>query len=245
MRISQLAALSGVPLPTVKFYLREGLLQPGDARAVNQADYTDAHLRRLRLIKALIEIGGMRIRELRAVLAAIDDEQVPLHDLLGIAQVGLAPADEAGAATSSVLVDGVLDELGWQVSSSAPARGALVRAIATLRDLGWDVGAGDLVRYGRAVDRLAEREVASVPRTGSRSQIVEHMVIGTVLFEAVIAALRRLAQEHYSALAFGGPAGRPSASGLVDPDVVDSKLGRKDRRGRHRTAEVAPDREVE
>ena len=206
MRISQLAATSGVSLPTVKFYLREGLLQPGDATAVNQADYGDAHLRRLRLIKALTEIGGMRISEVRAVLAAIDDERVPVHDLLGVAQAGLGSTDgDPDAATTSLLVERILEVLGWQVGVGAPARRALARAITTLQDLGWDVGVRDLVRYGRAVDRLAAREVASVPRAASRGQIVEHMVIGTVVFEAVIAALRRLAQEHYSAQMFDGP----------------------------------------
>ena len=203
MRISQLAAMSGVPLPTVKFYLREALLPPGDAMAVNQADYGDAHLRRLRLIRALVEIGGMRIREVRAVLAAIDDEHVPVHDLLGITQAGLGSEDrDTGDLAASRLIERVLGVLGWQVGVGAPARRALAEAIASLRDLGWDVGLADLVRYGRAVDRLAAREVASVPRTASRGQIVEHMVIGTVLFEAVLASMRRLAQEHYSAIAF-------------------------------------------
>ena len=37
MRISELSTASGVPVPTLKFYLREGLLPPGDAIAVNQA----------------------------------------------------------------------------------------------------------------------------------------------------------------------------------------------------------------
>lgn len=37
--------------------------------------------------------------------------------------------------------------------------------------------------------------------TGSRSRIaaIESLVVGTVVFEAVLVALRRLAQEHHSA----------------------------------------------
>jgi len=31
MRISQLSAESGVPIPTIKYYLREGLLPGGEA----------------------------------------------------------------------------------------------------------------------------------------------------------------------------------------------------------------------
>lgn len=209
MRISELSAVSGVPVPTVKFYLREGLLSAGDARAVNQAEYDDEHLRRLRLIRALTEVGGLRLREVRAVLAAIDDELMPLHDLLGVAQYALVrggqnkshpPADDSGGATSDV--DRLLAEMGWDVNAAAPSRRSLAEAILTLRELGWDVSIDDLVRYARAVDDLAADEVATVPGRGSRSQIVEHMVVGTVIFEAVLTALRRLAQEHHSARRF-------------------------------------------
>ncbi|MBA2756387.1 MAG: MerR family transcriptional regulator [Chloroflexi bacterium] len=209
MRISELSVVSGVPVPTVKFYLREGLLAAGDARAVNQAEYGDEHLRRLRLIRALTDVGGLRLREVRAVLAAIDDELMPLHDLLGVAQYALVrggpneshpPADDSGGATSDV--DRLLAEMGWHVNAAAPSRRSLAQAIFTLRELRWDVSIDDLVRYARAVDDLAAEEVATVPDHGSRSQIVEHMVVGTVIFEAVLTALRRLAQEHHSARRF-------------------------------------------
>jgi len=216
MRISELSAVSRVSLPTVKFYLREGLLAPGDARAVNQAEYGDDHLRRLRLIRALTDVGGLRLRDVGAVLAAIDDEELPLHDLLGVAQYALGPgevngshppSDERSEATGDV--DGLVSRMGWDVNGAAPARRSLATAIVTLRELGWDVSVDGLLRYARAVDQLAAEEVASVPEQGSRGQIVEHMVVGTVVFEAILGALRRLAQEHHSARRF---AHRPSAS---------------------------------
>ena len=69
MRISELSARSGITVPTIKFYLRDGLLAPGSPRAVNQADYGEPHLHRLRLIRALSEIGGLRLREIRGVLS--------------------------------------------------------------------------------------------------------------------------------------------------------------------------------
>jgi len=209
MRISELSAVSGLPLPTVKFYLRDGLLAPGDARAVNRAEYGEAHLRRLRLIRALTDVGGLSLREVRAVLAAIDDEQMPLHNLLGIAQYALVPreknghnppADDGGAAKADI--DRLLAAIGWNVNEDAPARRSLAEAIATLRELGWHVTVDDLVRYARAVDDLAAEEVTSVRDLGSRGEIVERMVVGTVVFEAILAALRLLAQEHHSARQF-------------------------------------------
>ena len=212
MRISELSAATGVTVPTIKFYLREGLLPAGRTRAVNQADYDESHLRRLRLIRALTEVGGLRLRDVRAVLAAIDDEGVPVHDLLGITQDALVAAEDgrdAPDAAALAEVDQALARLGWQVHEGATTRRALAEIVATLRSLGWTVGVEELVRYGRAVDELAEREVATVPgsagSSASRAEIVEHMAVGTVLFERVLDAMRLLAQEHHSARRFESP----------------------------------------
>jgi DNA-binding transcriptional MerR regulator len=49
MRLSDLSAASGVPVATVKYYLREGLLPPGRLTAATSAQYDDSHLQRLRL----------------------------------------------------------------------------------------------------------------------------------------------------------------------------------------------------
>jgi DNA-binding transcriptional MerR regulator len=210
MRISELSAASGVPLPTLKFYLREGLLATGDRRAVNRAEYGDDHVRRIRLIRALTDVGGLRLRDVRAVLAAIDDETMPLHDLLGVAQYALVPGEEDGGRspasetrTATDDIDRLVATMGWDVNEAAPARRSLADAIVTLRGLGWSVSVDDLIRYARTVDDLAAEEVASVPEQGSRGQVVEHSVVGTVLFEAILVALRHLAQEHHSARRFG------------------------------------------
>ena len=48
MRISDLSRQSGVPVATIKFYLREQLLPPGEPTGRNQAVYLDRHLRRSR-----------------------------------------------------------------------------------------------------------------------------------------------------------------------------------------------------
>jgi hypothetical protein len=57
--------------------------------------------------------------------------------------------------------------------------------------------------YAEAADRIAAAEVGSGPEDASRAETVEWMVIGTVVFEAALGALRRWAQEHHSALGFG------------------------------------------
>lgn len=200
MRISELSVASGVSTATLKFYLREGLLPPGEAVARNQATYDERHLRRLRLIRALTEVGRLSLRDVKAVLAAAGDPSTPVHELLGTAQYALEPSvpDEVDASAMAV-VDAAIDTLGWDVSTDAPARRSIGHAVEALRSFGWTVEPADLVRYARAVDGLARREVAIVDDATDRERLVERMVVGSVVFEAILTAFRRLAQEHHSA----------------------------------------------
>jgi DNA-binding transcriptional MerR regulator len=207
MRISELSRASGVPIPTIKFYLREGLLPAGTPTARTQADYADGHLRRLRLIQTLTEIGGLRLRDVRVVLQAIDDQALGTHELLGRVHHALGPhfdgepfPDEVRAMAE---VDRLLGVLGWRISPEAPARAALARALATLWRMGRDADAAVFEPYARVADELAAREIATVSPTASRPEAVEGAVVGTVVFEAALVALRRLAQEHHSARRFG------------------------------------------
>lgn len=200
MRISDLSAASGVSLPTLKFYLREGLLQPGEALARNQASYGERHLRRLRLIRALSEVGKLSLREVKAVLDAADDPNVPIHELLGVAQYALEPGSPTAIDPSaSATVDAAIEMLGWHVSDDAPARRSIAHAVEVLRSLGWSIEPAVLVRYAKAVDGLAAREVAISDDAADRERLVERMVVGSVVFEAILSAFRRLAQEHHSA----------------------------------------------
>jgi hypothetical protein len=52
-------------------------------------------------------------------------------------------------------------------------------------------------------DRLAERELNTIPTDAPRDQTVEAVVVGTAVFGSALMALRRLAQAHYSARRFG------------------------------------------
>jgi DNA-binding transcriptional MerR regulator len=213
MRVSELSRRSRVPIPTIKFYLREGLLPPGDSMGPRQAEYSPEHLRRLRLIRALSEAGGLKLQQVRAVLRAIDDQKLPIHRLLGVAHHALGPPSDQSEPPPDVVearaeVDRFLARLGWRVSEEAPARRALADALVTLRRMGRDADARVFERYARVADRVAAREVASVADAGSRAETVEQAVVGTVAFEVALVALRRLAQEHHSALRFSAKEGR-------------------------------------
>ena len=65
MRISELSRESGVPVATIKFYLRERLLPDGVLTSATQAQYDETHVARLRLVRALIGPGGLSIAAAR------------------------------------------------------------------------------------------------------------------------------------------------------------------------------------
>lgn len=231
MRISELSAASGLPIPTLKYYLRAGLLPRGEATAPNQARYTHEHVRRLRLIRALTTIGRLDLAAVKRVLSAIDDPRLPLHEVLGVAQQALssplAGADDGEAAGVREEVDRFIDdELGWRISETAPARRTLVDALLTLRGLGRNVDVSSFEPYARAAHQVAKREVGRVADASSREELVEGAVVGTVVYEAVLTALRRLAHEHESALRFGRR------------DIAEDENGsdRRERRSRTPTA---------
>ena len=208
MRISELRKASGVPIPTIKFYLREGLLPQGRLVAANQAEYDQDHVRRLRLIRALVEVGGLPLATVREVLEAVDDPELPIHEALGTAHRALGPdlgqEDDPEVGDARAEVDRFLQGLGWEVSPDSPGRHELAVALDTLRRLGWpNADARLFTRYARAADRLASAEVQkATPAGATRAETMERAVIGTVVFEAVLSALRRLAQERYSAARF-------------------------------------------
>jgi len=208
MRISDLSRLSGVTIPTIKFYLREGLLPAGHRTAPNQATYDQAHLRRLHLVRVLVEVGGMSLQAVRAVLGALEQHDAPLHETLAAAHTALRrgpTSTEPGLPAARAETDAWLAELGWNLMSDTPARDDLAGTLLALRQLGWSVGPEVFERYATHADAMAEAEIAYVAASQDREAAVETTVIGTVVFERALVALRRLAEEHHSRTRFMGP----------------------------------------
>jgi DNA-binding transcriptional MerR regulator len=206
MRISDLSRESGLSIPTIKFYLREGLLHPGEPIGRNQARYDGGHLRRLHLVRVLVDVGGLSLTAVRRVLSALERRDASLHDVLAEAHAALGhdrfPGDDRMAAARRDS-DAWLATTGWLIGPDSPARDELAAALAALRRLEWDVGADALERYRAAADVLAEGEIDYVAGMPDRAAAVEATVIGTVLFERILVALRRLAEEHHSRRRFG------------------------------------------
>ncbi|MFJ9469023.1 MerR family transcriptional regulator [Streptomyces caniferus] len=207
MRIGELSRTTGVPVPTIKYYVREGLMPPGELTSPNQATYGEAHERRLRLIRALLDVGGMKVAEIAEVLTAIDDPVRPLHKVLGAAadrlgNVGVEHDDTESAAAQAVVAD-LVSRRGWRTHESDPAAADLSTALASMARLGHGAFVEVLDDYADAAEQVARADLGYVDRRVSVEDMVESVVIGTVLGEAVFNALRRLAHVDASAKLYG------------------------------------------
>jgi DNA-binding transcriptional MerR regulator len=248
VRISELSRRSGVSIPTIKYYLREGLLPAGTPTGSTQAEYGDPHLQRLHFIRVMLDVGRLSISALRDVISALADERRSTHDVLGVAHralavrsLGVAPDPAARAEIAALL-----DALGWRATADPATVDELGCALVALRRLGWSVDGNAFGPYAAAVDALAAAEVAYAYDTNTRDQAVERAVVGTVVFETVLTAMRRLAQAHHSGrapdeLAYPEVRVQTSSAGRRDPDRHRSRAGQGARdadpqRGRGRPA---------
>lgn len=202
MRLAELSDTTGVAVATLKYYQREGLLHPGRALSRTQADYDDSHVERVRLVRALTEVGGMSLASVKRVIAVITSPGELRLEVLEAAQRTLAREGSTPVACGD---DGAIrrgrvhawmDRRGWEVDPADPFVEDLERAWAACDDVGIGLDEERMDRYADQMEGVAQVDVRSVPAEPEAA--VRHVVLGTVLVDPVLIALRRLAQQHVS-----------------------------------------------
>ena len=181
LKMSELAARSGVSAGTIKHYLREGLLG-GDESIVrtsrNMAWYRPELVERVQLIKRLQEERFMPLKLIRGVLGS-DPERaralIELEDRI-LEQAAAAQESERLSAAEARRRFGVprnvLDRLAELDVLSPTSRGydaddvAIIKAISRFRASGYDEALGftvyDTLRYRDALAPLVEEEVRTL-----------------------------------------------------------------------------------
>lgn len=237
MKMAQLSARSGVGAPTIRYYIREGLVPAGELTSPNQASYDETHLQALRLVRALIDVGGLSIEDARRVLTHLSDDGENMPAVLGSVQRALTPqkAEQGGEAAAVDAATQRVDELiasrWWTVGADTPARAALARTLVSLDELGVTEVGGMLDAYAAAAEELAEQEVETLATAPTPQAAVVRTVAFDVLGDRLLSCLRRLAQEDAlvaraataRAAAESGRAGTAGASG--GPDGVARAAG--------------------
>ncbi|WP_435058349.1 MerR family transcriptional regulator [Streptomyces sp. bgisy060] len=194
-------------MPTIKFYVREGLLPAGELTSPNQASYAETHVQRLRLIRALLDVGGLSVADIREVIAAIDDSGRTVHQVLGDATERMVPRYDrepsAGLEEARERVAELIAARGWQTYSGGRTTEVLVAALAALYEVGHGSFDQVLDVYADAAERVAQADLEYVARYVAREELVERVAVGTVLGDVIFSALRRLAQVDASERVFG------------------------------------------
>ena len=197
MKVSELSEKSGVPLPTIKFYIREGLLPKGASTAKNQADYGAEHLQRLTLIRALKDDAGLGIEAIARALRAADQsrDEFIVAAIDGLERPQGMSVDETSeeyrACVEVVMANA--SARGWNVTPKDTSVLEASRALTIIaRAFPEEVGSA-LTPYFDAAEQIARHEIPEdwVP-SQSRESALSYALLGTVLFEPLILALRRM-----------------------------------------------------
>jgi DNA-binding transcriptional MerR regulator len=174
LRMGELAEASGVPAPTIKHYLREGLLPEPLKTSRNMAYYPPEFVDRIRLIKRLQEERFMPLKAIRAVLdegpgraeAMLElEDQILDRALAGErSRISAAQVRERYGVPREVLDR--LEEIGVLSPNSrgyTPSDVTIIEAISRFRAGGYDEQIGftvyDTLRYKKALEELVRQEV--------------------------------------------------------------------------------------
>jgi DNA-binding transcriptional MerR regulator len=208
LKMGELAEASGVPVPTIKHYLREGLLPEPLKTSRNMAYYPPELVDRIGLIKQLQE---ERFMPLRAIKAVLDEDPERARALLELEDriLDRALAGERTRTSAAEVRERygipreVLERLEQLEVLSPNRRGyspsdvKIIEAIGRFRAGGYDEQIGftvyDTLRYKTAIEELVRQEVDVVmSRLAGEvppERVVEMLEAGAQPLQDLIAAL--------------------------------------------------------
>jgi len=208
LRMRELAEASGVPAPTIKHYLREGLLPEPVKTSRNMAYYPPEFVDRIKLIKRLQEERYLPLKAIKNVLED-DPDRAEAMLALGDQILDRALAGERSRTSAAEvrkrygLPKEVLDRLAELEVLTPNSRGyspsdvTIIEAISRFRAGGYDEQIGftvyDTLRYKTALEELVRLEVDVVMERLAGEvppeRVVEMLEAGAQPLKDLIAAL--------------------------------------------------------
>ncbi len=236
MQISALSDATGVSIATIKFYLREGVLPRGVAVSSTRSEYSDEHVKRIRLISALTDVRSLPMSRVKEILSLVDSPLRDPSETLSRAIGALPPYVADSADGDYPLAREALASLDYIYDTRSAAVKQLNSAIQAVKDadLFWEPA--DIAFYGKIAMILAQREMQPMA-TMKPQDMIGFAVMGTAMYEPVILALRRLAHQTLSHRALqqrgfpGGPAGTEAHAGAGLPPHAAGGSGADDGTG--------------
>ena len=208
LRMGELAEASGVPAPTIKHYLREGLLPEPVKTSRNMAYYPPEFVDRIKLIKRLQEERFLPLKAIKNVLDEDPDRAEAMLEL-GDQILDRALAGERSRTSAAEVrkrygvPKEVLDRLAELEVLTPNSRGyspsdvTIIEAISRFRAGGYDEQIGftvyDTLRYKAALEELVRQEVDVVMERLAgevpTEQVVEMLEVGAQPLKDLIGAL--------------------------------------------------------
>lgn len=204
MQLKELSGRTGISAASIKFYLREGLLPPGESVHATRANYSERHVKRLELIHALRQIVHLNIEQIGSILSMADDGAPPLALLAQVQRVVLGLSANDGKVARTPAGDAVVHLRSWPDADS-DARGALDRHVVLMESLGIKLPLELLDAYSRAVDQIAGLDLELTTATCDTDDVIRTAAIGMHMHSQLILKLLGLAQASHAMRRFGGP----------------------------------------
>jgi DNA-binding transcriptional MerR regulator len=187
LRMRELAEASGVPAPTIKHYLREGLLPEPVKTSRNMAYYPPEFVDRIKLIKRLQEERFLPLKAIKDVLDAQERTRTSAAEVRKRYGVPKEVLDRLAE----------LEVLTPNSRGYSPSDVAIVEAISRFRAGGYDEQIGftvyDTLRYKAALEELVRQEVDVVMERLAGEvppeRVVEMLEAGAQPLKDLIAAL--------------------------------------------------------
>jgi DNA-binding transcriptional MerR regulator len=208
LRMGELAEASGVPAPTIKHYLREGLLPEPVKTSRNMAYYPPEFVERIQLIKRLQEARFMPLKAIKSILDEDPERATAMLELEDqILDRALAGERARTSATEVRERYGVpaevlerlaeLEVLTPNNRGYSPSDVTIIEAISRFRAGGYDEQIGftvyDTLRYKTALEELVRQEVDMVMNRlaaeVSPERVIEMLEEGAQPLRDLIAAL--------------------------------------------------------
>ncbi|MFG2769670.1 MerR family transcriptional regulator [Streptomyces sp. NPDC048350] len=200
--LSALSRRTNVPVRTLRSYQELDLLP-------TLPEYDESHVRRVALVKALLNVGGLPHAEVRRLVRHVEDERPPANELLRITQHALPTPGSASPDQewewAQARVSDLIRGWGWQVSPDNPAWQTLCQVTIACKSLGHHEIPRLFPAYAEHLERIARLEVQILSEQDHPESAATSLVAVTALGDVAISALRRLAHEHFLSSTGSGP----------------------------------------
>lgn len=197
MQLKELSNATGTSPASIKFYLREGLLPPGQSVHATRASYTTEHVKRLELIRALRQIVGLNLDQIRSIVTLADDGVPHLALLAQVQRVVLNLEPAVGDVERTAAADAVVIMRGWPDVRS-DARDALDRHVAAMQHVGIDLPLELLDRYSGAVDAIASLDLELTAAGDDVNDIILTAAVGMHMHSQLMLKLLAVAQASHA-----------------------------------------------